>query len=85
MALSAEITSSGGTLFIDTTVATTLTAHIYANGTELNTTQIADIGVIRWYNTDDMTTPLGTGQTYTITQAMDISAINIIARLEVTV
>ena len=85
VALSAEITSSGGTLFIDTTVATTLTAHIYANGTELNTTQIADIGVIRWYNTDDMTTPLGTGQTYTITQAMDISAINIIARLEVTV
>ncbi len=85
VALSAEITSSGGTLFIDTTVATTLTAHIYANGTELNTTQIADIGVIRWYNTDDMTTALATGQTYTITQAMDISAINIIARLEVTV
>lgn len=85
VALSAEITSSQGTLFIDTTVATTLTAHIYANGTELNSTQIADIGTIRWYNTDDMTTALGTGQTYTITQAMDISAINIIARLEVTV
>lgn len=85
VALSAEITSSDGTLFIDTTVATTLTAHIYANGTELTATQIADIGVIRWYNADDTSTPLGTGQTYTITQAMDISAINIIARLEVTV
>ena len=85
VALSAEITSSNGTLFIDTTVATTLTAHIYSNGTELNATQIADIGTIRWYNTDDMTTAIATGQTYTITQAMGISAINIIARLEVTV
>lgn len=84
VALSAEITSSGGTLFIDTTVATTLTAHIYANGSELTAQQIADIGVIRWYNADDMTTVLATGQTYTLTQAMNISAINITARLEVT-
>lgn len=85
VALSAEITSSGGTLFLDTTVVTTLTAHIYANGGELTAQQIADIGVIRWYNADDMTTVLATGQTYSITQAMDISAINITARLEVTV
>lgn len=85
VALSAEITSSAGTLFLDTTVITTLTAHIYANGSELNATQIADIGIIRWYNADDMTTPLGTGQIYQITEAMDISAINITARLEVTV
>ena len=84
VALSAEITSSGGTLFIETTVATTLTAHIYANGTELSAQQIADIGVIRWYNADDMTTVLATGQTYTLTTAMNISAINITARLEVT-
>ena len=84
VALSAEITSSGGTLFIDTTVATTLTAHIYANGSELTAQQIADIGVIRWYNADDMTTVLATGQTYTLTPAMNISAINITARLEVT-
>ena len=85
VALSCEITSSEGTLFIQTTVDTVLTAHIYANGIELNTTQIADIGTIRWYDADDLTTVLGTGQTYTITQAMDISAINIRARLEVEV
>lgn len=85
VALSCEITSSEGTLFILTTVDTVLTAHIYANGIELNTSQIADIGTIRWYNADNLTTVLGTGQTYTITQAMDISAINIIARLEVEV
>lgn len=85
VALSCEITSSEGTLFIETTVDTVLTAHIYANGTELNTSQIADIGTIRWYDADDMSTVLGTGQTYTITLAMNISAINIMARLEVDV
>ena len=85
VALSCEITSSEGTLFIQTTVDTVLTAHIYADGLELNAQQIADIGVIRWYDADDLTTVLGTGQTYTITQAMSISAINIRARLEVTV
>ena len=85
VALSCEITSSEGTLFISTTVDTVLTAHIYANGEELNATQIAQIGTIRWYDADNMGTVLGTGQTYTITQAMNISAINIVARLEVTV
>ena len=85
VALSCEITSSEGTLFITTTVDTTLTAHIYANGYELTASQINDIGTIRWYNTDNMSTVLGTGLTYTITQAMNISAINVKARLEVTV
>lgn len=85
VALSCEITSSEGTLFIVTTIDTVLTAHIYANGIELTQTQIADIGTIRWYDADDMTTVLGTGQTYTITEAMNISAINIKARLEVEV
>lgn len=85
VALSCEITSSDGTLFITTTVNTTLTAHIYANGSELTAAQIADIGTIRWYDADNMATPLGTGQTYTITQVMNISAINVKARLEVEV
>lgn len=85
VALSCEITSSDGTLFITTTVATTLTAHIYANGYELTNSQIDDIGTIRWYNADDMAVILGTGKTYTITENMNISAINIKARLEVTV
>ena len=83
VALSCEITSSAGTLFLDDYVNTTLTAHVYANGTELNATQIADIGVIRWYNADDLTIVLGTGQTYTITLSEEVTAINIRARLEV--
>ena len=85
VALSCEITSSDGTLFIDTTVATTLTAHVYANGVELNATQIADIGTIRWYDADDLTTVLGTGQTYTIQESDNVNQINIRARLEVIV
>ena len=85
VAISCEITSSNGTLFLETAIDTVLTAHIYADGYELNATQIADIGTIRWYNTDDMTTVLGTGLTYTILESADITEIQIKARLEVTV
>ena len=83
VALSCEITSSAGTLFLSGYVDTTLTAHVYANGTELSASQIADIGVIRWYNADDLTTILATGQTYSITASQEITAINVRARLEV--
>lgn len=83
VALSCEITSSGGTLFLDTVIITTLTAHVFANGSELSAQQIADIGTIRWYDSNDLTTVLGTGQTYQITAAMNLTAINMRARLEV--
>ena len=83
LALSLEITSSAGQVFITTKVATTLTAHVYLNGEELDAQQIADIGVIRWYEYGDYTTILGTGQTYTITELMNIDAVNMTARLEV--
>lgn len=83
LALSLEITSSAGQVFITTKVATTLTAHVYLNGEELSAQQIADIGVIRWYEYGDYTTILGTGPTYTITELMSIDAVNMTARLEV--
>ena len=83
VALSCEITSSAGTLFLSTVIDTTLTAHVYANGSELSAAQIAEIGTIRWYNSNDLSTVLATGQTYTITQAMNLTAINVRARLEV--
>ena len=84
VALSCEITSSAGTLFLSTSVVTTLTAHIYANGSELNDAQVADIGIIRWYDANDLTTILGTGRTYSITAAMNVNTISMRARLEVT-
>lgn len=83
VALSCSITSSAGTLFLSTTIDTTLTAHVYSNGTELSAAQIAQIGTIRWYDANDLSTVIATGQTYTITQAMNITSINVRARLEV--
>ena len=77
-----EITSSAGDVFKTTTVATTLTAHVFLFGTELSPQAVSNIGTIKWYNHDDLTTVLGTGMTYTITEAMNIDAINMTARLE---
>ena len=79
--LQVKITSSAGQVFITTKVDTTLTAHVYLNGEELDSTAIADIGVIRWYK-DGIQTQV-TGQTYTITAADDIDATNMTAQLEV--
>lgn len=77
-----QITSSAGQVFITTQVQTELTAHVYLQGDELTAEQIADIGTIRWYDLDDMSTVLGTGTTYTVS---GLDAINITAQLEVEV
>lgn len=77
-----QITSSAGDVFISTTVATTLTAHVYLFGTELSAEAIANAGTIKWYNYDDPTTVIGTGLTYTIAESSSINAVNITARLE---
>lgn len=74
-----EITSSDGTLFQTSYVATTLTAHVYSYGYELDEDQIAEVGTIKWYNGNTL---LGTGKTYTITSASNILAIQVTARLE---
>ena len=78
-AYSIEITSSDGTLFQTSYVATTLTAHVYSYGYELDEDQIAEVGAIKWYNGNTL---LGTGRTYTITSASNILAIQVTARLE---
>lgn len=82
MLLSIEIVSSNGNVFISTTVATTLTAKVTQNGAELTDSEVANLGTIRWYNYDDRSTVLATGKTFTITESMNIDAVNIIARLE---
>ena len=79
---SIQITSSGGNIFVDTLVETVLTAHVYSNGEEVPAAEIQNIGVIKWYDRRDMTTALGTGITYTITESDNIDSINIMARLE---
>lgn len=64
-AVTISITSSNGTIFKNTSIATTLTAHVYKGGKELTASEIAQLGVIKWYK-DGETTTTKTGQTLTI-------------------
>ena len=70
-AITMSITSSNGTIFKNSAIATVLTAHVYRAGAELNTTQIAALGTIKWYK-DGAETAVGTGATLTI-DAGDVS------------
>lgn len=70
-AITLSITSSNGTIFKNSAIATVLTAHVYKAGTELNASQIAALGTIKWYK-DGAETAVGTGTTLTI-DAGDVS------------
>lgn len=70
-AITMAITSSGGTIFKNTAIATTLTAHVYKGGVEVTGGALADLGTIKWYK-DGGTTAVATGSTYTIS-AGDVS------------
>lgn len=64
-AITMAITSSGGTIFKNTAIATTLTAHVYKGGVEVTGSALSSLGTIKWYR-DGGTTPVATGSTYTI-------------------
>lgn len=64
-AITMAITSSGGTIFKNTAIATTLTAHVYKGGVEVTGSALAALGTIKWYK-DGGTTAVATGSTYTI-------------------
>lgn len=64
-AITMAITSSGGTIFKNTAIATTLTAHVYKGGVEVTGTALSALGTIKWYK-DGGTTAVATGSTYTI-------------------
>lgn len=70
-AITLSITSSNGTIFKNSAIETVLTAHVYQAGAELNATQIAALGTIKWYK-DGGETAIGTGATLTI-DAGDVS------------
>lgn len=59
------ITSSSGTIFKNSAIATTLTAHVYKGGVEVTGTALSALGTIKWYKNGG-TTAIATGQTYTI-------------------
>lgn len=63
------ITSSAGTVFRNGSISTTLTAHVFLVDKELSdktNPTLASLGTIKWYK-DGGTTPVHTGQNYTIT------------------
>jgi hypothetical protein len=64
-AITMAITSSGGTIFKNTAIATTLTAHVYKGGVEVTGTALSSLGTIKWYK-DGGTTAVATDSTYTI-------------------
>ena len=70
-AITMAITSSGGTIFKNTAIATTLTAHVYKGGVEVTGSALSALGTIKWYK-DGGTTAVATGSTYTIS-AGDVS------------
>ena len=70
-AITLSITSSNGTIFKNSAIATVLTAHVYQAGAELTATQISALGTINWYK-DGGTEAVGTGTTLTI-DAGDVS------------
>lgn len=65
-AITMVITSSNGSIFKNTAIATTLTAHVYKAGAEVTGDALTALGTIKWYK-DGASTAAGTGSTLTIT------------------
>lgn len=71
-AIMVAITSSNGFIFKNTSVATTLTAHVYKGGAEVTGSALSALGTIKWYK-DGGATAVASGQTLTIS-AGDVSS-----------
>lgn len=80
-AITMSVTSSNGTIFKNSSIATVLTAHVYKAGVELNDSQIASLGTVKWYK-DGGTTAVATGTTYTIDAGDVTNKATFIAQLE---
>lgn len=75
------ITSSNGTIFKNTAIATTLTAHVYKGGTEITGTALSNLGTIKWYK-DGGETAVATGATLNISAGQVTNQATYIAQLE---
>lgn len=80
-AITIEITSSNGIIFKNSSVATTLTAHVYKGGVEVTGNSLTALGTIKWYK-DGGTTAVGTGATLTITAGDVANQATYVAQLE---
>lgn len=80
-AITISITSSNGTIFKNTSIATTLTAHVYKAGVEVTGSALTALGTIKWYK-DGGTTAVATGQTLTIDAGDVTNKATYVAQLE---
>ena len=71
-AITMSITSSAGTIFKNSAVVTTLTAHVYKAGVEVTGSALTALGTIKWYKDGSSTALSTTGATLTIS-AGDVS------------
>lgn len=81
-AITMSVTSSNGTIFKNTSISTTLTAHVYKAGTELTSAQIAELGTIKWYKDGSSTALSTTGATLNISTGDVSNKAVYIAQLE---
>lgn len=80
-AITIVISSSGGLIFKNTDIATTLTAHVYRGGAEITGSALTALGTIKWYK-DGSQSAIATGQTLTIDAGDVQSRASYVAQLE---
>jgi hypothetical protein len=80
-ALTLVVTSSNGTIFKNSSIATVLTAHVYKGGVEVTGDALAVLGAIKWYK-DGSTTAAATGATLTIDAGDVTGKATYVAQLE---
>lgn len=80
-ALSMVIISSNGSIFKNTNIATTLSAHVYKGGTEVTGSALNALGTIKWYK-DGGTTSIATGTNLVINPGDVNNNANYTAQLE---
>ncbi len=75
------ILSSNGTIFKNTDIATTLSAHVYKGGVEVIGSALTALGTIKWYK-DGGTVAVATGTNLTINPGDVSNNANYTAQLE---
>lgn len=80
-AITLVIISSAGTIFKNTAIATTLTAHVYKAGAEVTGDALTALGTINWYK-DGGSTAVATGQSLSISAGDVTNKASYEARLE---
>ena len=80
-AITMAISSSAGTIFKNSAIVTTLTAHVYKAGVEVTGSALTALGTIKWYK-DGASSAVATGQTLSISAGDVTNKATYIAQLE---